>query len=108
MGSWVLDKGPEEGTYYKKAVNLLENEAGYTFKKEVVLVVRQNAGSCGTPPISYADYKGTWVLESKNILKLTYPFWGGTVIMEWEILAIEKKLMRVKRKSLDLQRDKRK
>ncbi len=59
-------------------------KGGLEFKQNGELIVRMNAGSCGTPPITYKNHKGTWEKVSDSIFILKHEFWGG--ISEREVL----------------------
>jgi hypothetical protein len=87
IGSWVNPEYNDTLVTYTRANNLLENQYGITFKPGNKLVDRQNSGWCGTPPISTADYEGTWT-QKDSIVNITVGFWGGTVDYTWEIISL--------------------
>lgn len=65
------------------------------FKEEGVLVVVQNAGWCGTPPISYGNFDGTWLTNQEGHYELSYAYWGGTVTELWDVKQISKNKLEV-------------
>ena len=61
-------------------------------------------GWCGTPPISYGNYDGTWKIEDDSKLTITYEYWGGTMEEEWAIsnLSTDKmKISRIKHREIE-------
>lgn len=52
------------------------NQAGIKFFPDGQFVERANSGWCGTPPISYADYKGSWRPDGDS-LAVDSRYWGG-------------------------------
>ena len=66
---------------------LTENDdgRGFQFLKDGKLIVRQNAGWCGTPPISYENVHGSWELTKDEKLVLNYPYWGGKIRQVWQV-----------------------
>ena len=87
VGHWIEPEYNDTLITYKRAIALIDNEPGISFSSNATLTERKNSGWCGTPPISYSDFSGTWV-ENDSILDITVGFWGGSIIMEWEIGSI--------------------
>jgi hypothetical protein len=84
IGSWINPQYNDTLVTYNKAENLVENQYGITFKSDNKLVQRQNSGWCGTPPISTADYEGTWNWNN-SIVNISVGYWGGTVDYTWKV-----------------------
>lgn len=77
-----------------RSYSLIDNAYGFAFKSDGVFVERKNAGWCGTPPITYADFEGTWtVVDSKIIITVAY--WGGTADYQWKIISIDSKELKI-------------
>lgn len=72
---------------YQRTSSIRNDEYGITFKPNGVVVEHENSGFCGTPPIVYADYVGTWS-QQDSIVKATIPYWGGTVDLTWKIVTL--------------------
>lgn len=87
IGSWIFFEDVSNDTFFsiKKVKKLDHDKPGIVFKKNGKLIKRQNSGWCGTPPIAYANYDGTWELR-KNTLSLKYSFNNGEMEEEWEII----------------------
>ncbi len=75
-GAWGLESiDSESGTrVYSKLDSLSGDQDGYMFDSGGSLMVR-NAGWCGTPPLAFSNFEGSWVEEADDILFLTYPHW---------------------------------
>ena len=88
IGSWIFIEDVANDTFFsiKKVKKLDHDKPGIVFKKNGKLIKRQNSGWCGTPPIAYANYDGTWELR-KNTLSLKYSFNNGEMEEEWEAAA---------------------
>ena len=65
------------------------------FLENKELKLSQNCGWCGTPPISYCTYKGTWKKNKKEVYELNYDFWGGKIKKSWEIFSLSKEEMAI-------------
>ncbi len=97
VGIWVNKSYENSQTTYVKHSNFKKNEAGIEFKKEGKLIVRQNVGWCGTPPITYGNHNGTWEQTSDSTVTITYKYWRGIAKEDWLILAVSEKQLKVKR-----------
>ena len=93
---WVFVDSNEEGLLYVSDARFKEDKSGMEFRKDGTLVVRQNSGWCGTPPISYGNFSGTWTAISKNEFALSYKFWGGTMNSTMTIVKLNKKELVIK------------
>jgi hypothetical protein len=87
-GSWIKPQYVDTLVTYTRAENLVENQYGIKFEANSKLILRQNSGWCGTPPISTADYAGAWNWND-SILKITTGYWGGTVDLTWKIIMLK-------------------
>jgi hypothetical protein len=98
-GFWVMDKGEtinNEVIYsFHRASTFEQNKPGYAFKPDCLLISRQNAGWCGTPPISYVETQGGWS-KDKNRITLNGIFWGGKFVTEFEINKLDGNQLEVK------------
>jgi hypothetical protein len=57
------------------------------------VIERKNAGWCGTPPITMADFEGTWRLGD-SILIINVGCWGGDAEYQWKVVSAD--LIRLK------------
>ncbi len=93
---WIYD-GYEDGvSVYKKSKRFEQDKPGFEFQKDGIMIKRQNVGWCGTPPISYGNYKGKWKQIEDNKLQLEYDYWGGRDTMILEIVSLTKEDLKVR------------
>ena len=83
-GYWINPVYSENGIAYSRANNF-KNGGGMAFLAEGKLIERANAGGCGTPPITYANYYGNWQMKADSIIVGTSEYWGGTVDFKFQI-----------------------
>ena len=87
-GFWVTPSYDNLITY-QKANQFIEtsthNGRGIHFLENEQLIVRQNAGWCGTPPVTYENVNGNWEKLAENQLKISYSNWMGRVTEIWKI-----------------------
>lgn len=88
IGNWITYNYNDSTIIYKKVSNLKDNEYGFSFKLGGNFIERKNAGWCGTPPITYADFKGTWILND-SIIYIVVGYWGGQVEYKWKIIFLD-------------------
>ena len=93
-GSWSFTKASETSSgqwtsIYKRAPGLSKDAPGYSFHSNGKVTVRQNAGWCGTPPITYADYDGSWSRDG-DTLYLRHGYWGGEVEVKMLIVDVDR------------------
>ncbi len=97
LGTWEVSDYRGENIIYTRIKSLKNNESGISFLENGKLIKRQNSGWCGTPPISYKNFDGTWKFETQDKLIVTYDYWGGTIEETWTINTITKDLMTIQR-----------
>jgi hypothetical protein len=66
----------------------LDAEYGFQFLDNGTLIERANAGFCGTPPVSYDNFDGTYQLVDKQTITIDVAFWGGRNKQTWHIIAL--------------------
>ena len=79
IGSWV-ESGYEDNyniAVMTKADSLASDKYGFTFLANGEFIERKNSGWCGTPPISYGNFKGNWIKTSDSTIYIKVAFWGG-------------------------------
>lgn len=87
-GRWVYVSNDGENAVYARA-NGEETGSWLEFGEKGDLTVRQNAGWCGTPPISYRTYKdGSYELTKKGKLTLIHKFWGGIDTAHYQVKSL--------------------
>ncbi|MCP4520304.1 MAG: hypothetical protein GY827_01185 [Cytophagales bacterium] len=99
IGTWVYSDYSNQNLHYHSALDFDEDQSGICFYKDSTLVKRQNIGWCGTPPISYGNYKGTWKYTSDSTITIRYEYWGGHAEEDWLLIEVKPQVLKVK--SLD-------
>jgi hypothetical protein len=87
VGSWINPQYNDTTVTYDRAQNLVENQFGVIFKSDNSLIERQLNGWCGTPPITTADYEGTWTWKD-SIVTIRVGYWGGKANYSWKVLEL--------------------
>jgi len=96
IGIWVRSEFGYLTAKYVKSDSLKENEPGFEFKEDGKLIIRQNIGWCGTPPVKYGNYNGTWHFISNNTLRLNHDNWRGKVERDLKIIKLTDKNIELK------------
>jgi len=47
-----------------------------------------DTGWCGTPPIAYSDFDGTWN-KKDSVIKITVAYWGGLADYQWKVISVD-------------------
>ena len=84
IGVWNYSDTKDNITVYTKNTQFIEGN-GIKFNSDGTLVERKNAGFCGTPPITYADYDGTWSKINDTIIEMKAAYWGGTTTSRLDV-----------------------
>ncbi len=87
IGYWINPVAVDTAWKYERANQLKENESGFSFQSGQLFLERKNAGWCGTPPITYADFDGTWA-QSDSLIDITVAYWGGVAKYQWKIVSV--------------------
>ena len=88
LGIWNVSEYVGNTTVYKRSTAFAD-EYGYEFKSGGTLIERQNAGWCGTPPITYADYSGTWSVINDTLIQVEVAYWGGISSYQLDIESVD-------------------
>ena len=88
VGVWVNPHYIDSIISFEKSDELIDNSYGLSILSNHKIVERKNAGSCGTPPIAYADFKGFWVKNNSKLI-INVEFWGGKTDLLWEIISVD-------------------
>lgn len=96
VGHWVEATWTGEFITFNRASSLPEDNYGLSLRSNGSLVERKNAGWCGTPPITYADFGGNWSQSGSDVV-LNVDFWGGTAQLKWEIETVSTTTLIVRR-----------
>ncbi len=100
IGSWFNPQYNDSLVTFERSEGLIENEYGFTFIEDNTFIERKNSGWCGTPPISYADFDGTWT-NKDSIIKITVDYWGGTADYTWKMVTVDETTLKIIRQQED-------
>jgi len=88
IGTWVFEEYEDDITVMQKLSGLDSSKYGFIIYNNGKFLERKNSGFCGTPPISYANFEGTWEAETDNELKIIVDFWGGIINCKMQIVSL--------------------
>lgn len=94
VGTWVLEKYEDNATLMRRSQDLDPTNYGFVIAADGKFVERKNAGWCGTPPISYTNFNGTWEAQKDTVLSIEVGFWGGRTTYEMDILSVDDTALR--------------
>lgn len=95
IGTWVEEVDISLPPVYDGVTRLSRSEDlnpelyGFTFHKDGSFTERKNAGWCGTPPIAYDNFEGTWNPLNDTLIDITVGYWGGTLTYQMWIVSFE-------------------
>ncbi len=95
IGTWVevydisLPLEEDGISRFSRSEDFDPDRYGFTFHDNGSFTERKNAGWCGTPPIAYDNFEGTWKPLSDTLIDITVAYWGGTLSYQMQIVAME-------------------
>lgn len=89
IGSWIGSGYEDNLRIMTRADKLKENNYGFTFFSDGKFIERKNAGWCGTPPISYADYEGAWIQTADSLVDIKVGYWGSVTSYKIGIVSLD-------------------
>jgi len=99
-GTWEFENIVEEISHFKRTGEF-GDEYGFTIYEDGRFVEHKNSGWCGTPPISYADFEGSWTQLTDSILRINVDFWGGEEIYELKIIDVSENTLHTIRNNIE-------
>ena len=87
-GTWVYEGYANDVYEYSRANQLDHDRAGFIFHTNGKLTNRQNNSFCGTGPIVYENYKGSWNTEADSLVQIHSKYWGGDIDFKLEIVSV--------------------
>lgn len=94
LGTWTFERSVENTSVFTRSESFKEEHC-YKFKNDGSLTERKNSGWCGTPPITYSDYSGTWSQINDTIVSINVGYWGGTTSYNLDIEKVSKDLLEI-------------
>lgn len=90
IGVWIDQEFDSETgeTILSSASEFANDKYGIAFYADGTLVERKNAGWCGTPPITYKNYEGTWTALNDSTFTIDVGYWGGEITYVYNVRSI--------------------
>jgi hypothetical protein len=89
VGTWVEEEYVEDLRRLRRSSDLDPASYGFSIRENGEFIERKNAGWCGTPPITYANFEGTWEALSDSLLDITVGYWGGMMTYQIRIVSLD-------------------
>jgi hypothetical protein len=102
VGTWIEESDRSLPALEDSTTRLIRSEEldqdryGFSIKEDGTFLERKNAGWCGTPPISFGNFEGTWTALSDSLLQITVGYWGGTMSYQIRIVSLDKETLRIR------------
>jgi hypothetical protein len=94
IGIWDYSDYQDNASIFTRSQEFVDNHC-YRFNSDGTLTERKNSGWCGTPPISYADYPGTWNFLNDTLIQINVGYWGGSTSYRLDIESISSKSLKI-------------
>lgn len=88
VGVWINPQYDTDDQVSFDRADEFVDSYGISFLEDGTLIERKNVGWCGTPPITYGDFEGTWE-EDNDIVDIVADYWGGEDEYTWKIIFID-------------------
>lgn len=88
VGTWVEDEYKGDTLFLQRSGAFDKQKYGFTIHEDGAFTEHKNAGWCGTPPISYDSFEGTWEAVSDSLLDITVAYWGGVMTYQIRIVTL--------------------
>ena len=72
-----------------RADKLDPSKYGFSINDDGTFIEHKNSGWCGTPPIAYDSFDGTWEAKSDSLLEVTVGYWGGIMTYQIRIVTLD-------------------
>lgn len=93
IGNWTQPTYTNETITFERSNTIQNDNYGVSFK-QAGLFVERSSGWCGTPPLVFANYEGTWQLHGTLISVMNQNFPGD---FNWRIISLTENQLTVKR-----------
>ncbi len=93
-GFWINPQYSDSLVIYERA-DAFNDGPGIYFLSNGSLVEHKNAGFCGTPPITYADYNGSYTVND-SVISASVGYWGGTSDYKWKLISLSREELTLK------------
>ena len=93
IGVWNYSDFIDNASVFTRSNDFIDSPC-FKFNGDGTMTERKNSGWCGTPPISYADYPGTWTLLNDTLIQISVGYWGGTINYKLDIESINSHILK--------------
>ena len=94
FGYWVSQEMEEDVFVMDKSEGFLTDRYGFAFYPDGGFGENKNSGECGTPPIHYRVFNGTWHYVSGNFYEIHVGYWGGTITYRIELIYLDSETLK--------------
>lgn len=94
IGIWNYSEYQGNSSVFKRSDQFIDNHC-YKFNSDGTMIERKNSGFCATPPITYADYPGTWSMVNDTLVQISVGYWGGLARYMLDIEKVNKNFLSV-------------
>ena len=89
VGTWIENEYKGDTLLLQRNGAFDKEKYGFTINEDGTFVEHKNAGWCGTPPITYDSFNGTWEAVSDSLLDITVAYWGGMMTYQMRIVSLD-------------------
>lgn len=89
IGTWVEIEYKGDTLFLQRFGDFDKEKYGFSIHGDGTFTEHKNAGWCGTPPISYDSFDGTWKAVSDSLLDITVAYWGGMMTYQMRIVSLD-------------------
>jgi hypothetical protein len=84
LGAWIEPEYDSGTITYKRGNSLPDNNPGILFSENGDFIER-SSGWCGTPPLIYADYNGSFEID-ETLIKISTTFYPNSY--QWRVISL--------------------
>lgn len=97
VGSWELVGSETPNvSVYKRVENLPSENYGFTIESDFEYIENNNSGWCGTPPICFTRYNGTWEEIDTDLLNIEVESWQTENLrLSFELVSVDENNLKV-------------
>ena len=96
IGHWINPVYTGSELQLSRASSLKSDDYGLSFLEKTQCVER-SSGWCGTPPLSFMDFKGTWTRTDSVLIITIDNGLSGTQNIKWVIKTLDNKTLIMER-----------
>ena len=91
VGNWMYPAYYDDNVVIMQRVrDIGDNEYGFSFRENGECSEFKNAGWCGTPPVTYTEFQGSWY-RTDSVVDIVVGYYGGMAHYRWIIVSVDRK-----------------